>query len=184
MYDYLPRFRFKKELPPADAVESALQRATDDSPNAEAKKQVSESFRAVMREIIARALMQGHEMDAIEAIRCFNRSHTPQRPESYYVQNKLQWISHKCVHKIEQDWTLIICLLRPLRERISQEHYLKLVTMSLRNHTMEGSRANSQPRICKRKARKCSQRLTTMGLIKCHTTMGLNVVLKDALLLS
>ena len=136
MDDHLTRLRIDNELPPANEVERALRRAIDEN---WWKKQVSESFRAVMLAIIERAVKRGHEMDAYDAIRIFNRSYTEltyaairdSRPGRYYVQDKLEWISHKLVQKSEKDWSVIIGLIRPLRNRIAPERYVKLVAMYL-----------------------------------------------------
>ena len=159
MYDHLTRLQIYNELPPANEVERALWRAIDEN---WWEKQVSESFRAVMRAIIERAAERGNEMDSYEAIRLFNRSYIEltkeairrSRPGRYYVQDKLEWISHKLVQKIEKDWSVIIGLIRPLRNRIAPERYVKLVAMYLRNHTTAGGRANSEPRIRKKRARR------------------------------
>ena len=101
-------------------------------------------------------------MDAYEAIRLFNRSYIElaneairrSRPGRYYVEDKLEWISHKLVQKINQDWNLIIGLIRPLRSKIAPTRYVKLVVKALRNYTIAGNRANSEPRIRKKKARR------------------------------
>ena len=101
-------------------------------------------------------------MDAYEAIRLFNRSYIEltneairrSRPGRYYVEDKLEWISHKLVQKIDQDWSLIIGLIRPLRSKIAPTRYVKLVVKALRNYTAAGGRANSEPRIRKKKARR------------------------------
>ena len=101
-------------------------------------------------------------MDAYEAIRLFNRSYIEltneairrSRPGRHYVVDKLDWISHKLVQKIHQDWNLIIGLIRQLRSKIAPTRYVKLVVKALRNYSIAGGRANSEPRIRKRKARR------------------------------
>ena len=60
MYDHLTRLRIYNELPPANKVERALWRAIDEN---WWNKQVSDSFRAIMRGIIERAVKRGHEMN-------------------------------------------------------------------------------------------------------------------------
>ena len=159
MYDHLTRLRIYNELPPANKVERALWRAIDEN---WWNKQVSDSFRAIMRGIIERAVKRGHEMNMYGAICRFNRSYIEQTAEAirrsrrgrYYVQDKLEWISHKLVQKIEQDWSRIIDLIRPSRNRIATERYVMLVAKTLRNHTTAGRRANSEPRIRKKKTRR------------------------------
>ena len=156
MYDYLTRLRSDKELPPANKVERALWKAIDEH---WWKKRVSESFRAVMRAIIERAFKRGYEMETYAAMRIFNRSYIDHTNEAirrsrrgrFYVEDKLQWISYKRVQQIEEDWSLAISLVRTRRYRIDRERYVMLVVSALRNHTTAGGRANSEPRIRKKK---------------------------------
>ena len=168
MYDHLAYVRTYYhhdaiELPPAKEVEIALWRAIDENGW---EKKTSESFRAVMRAIIERDVRQGCEMEAYEAIRIFNRSYIELTNEAlgaltgcYYVEDKLEWISHKRVQEIEQDWSLILFLVRTLRHRMPPGRYVKLVSNVLRNHTTAGGRANSEPRRRKKKA--CRRRFSS-----------------------
>lgn len=159
MYDHLACVRIHNELPPPDEVERALWSAIDEH---WWNEQVSESFRVVMRAITERAINQGHEMATYEAIRFFNRSHIDRinearrrsTPGRYYVHDKLEWISHKLVRKIEQDWKLVICLIKQLHYGTAPGQYAKLVVETLRNHTVAGGRSNSEPRIRKKQKRR------------------------------
>ena len=156
MHDHLMRLIFDNELPPAEEVERALWRAIYEN---WWEKRVSDSFRTLMRAIIERAVKRRRATDAYEAICLLNRSyveHTNEairrsRPERYYVQDKLEWISYKLARRIERDWSLKIDVLGTLRHRIAPEQYQKLLTNALRHRTTTGGRANSEPRIRKKK---------------------------------
>ena len=166
--DYLTRLRYYNELPPANTVEWAFWRAInaidakkqDGQANDHAKKRMSESFRAVMREIIERAIKRGDKKDMYEALRLFNRSYIEpadevirrSRPGRHYVQHKLEWISHSLVQRITRDWKQAMNRIRPLRGKSSSEEYAKLVLNALQNRwcLTESGRASSEPRTRKK----------------------------------